>query len=150
VEWNVSRKEFLESINFVGVVFWWNESVFVSSHLFPALRALIHLSFLHLVCSFHPSSPRVASRWGCRCGRKGQSAVTENLSGCHAHFHPFQTIPVAIWYTFADVVVVVLHTHTYTQTNRQTSFIFKKQSTWIYYFCYNLFAYSFGKHGLIF
>ena len=43
-----------------------------------------------------------ASRWGCRCGRKGQSAVTENLSGCHAHFHPFQTIPVTIWYTFAD------------------------------------------------
>ena len=59
--------------------------------------------FFTFSASFFPSFLATrASRWGCRCGRKGQSAVTENLSGCHAHFHPFQTIPVTIWYTFAD------------------------------------------------
>ena len=72
------------------------------SHLNLLCPSFTYRFFTFSASSFPSFLATRASRWGCRCGRKGQSAVTENLSGCHAHFHPFQTIPVTIWYTFAD------------------------------------------------
>ena len=72
------------------------------SHLDLLCPSFTYRFFTFSASSFPSFLATRASRWGCRCGRKGQSAVTENLSGCHAHFHPFQTIPVTIWYTFAD------------------------------------------------